>query len=79
MAVVEARVVDQAIQRPQSDALGIRRAIGRGQVEGKAKTLGLRMKRRAARWRKRNVHAMASIICMRHAEQQWKTYWSLAA
>jgi len=62
-----------------AERLGSGRAIGSGQVEGKAKTLGLRMKRRAARWRKRNVRAMASLICMRHSQTEWATYWSLAA
>jgi hypothetical protein len=36
------------------------RAIGSGQVEGEAKTLGLRLKRRGARWNKRNVQPMAA-------------------
>ena len=49
------------------------RAIGSGQVEGKAKTLGLRLKRRGARWNKRNVHPMASLICVRHSSQ-WDSY-----
>ncbi len=51
------------------------RAIGSGQVEGKAKTLGLRMKRRAARWKKKNVQAMASLVCVRHS-CQWEPYWA---
>jgi hypothetical protein len=55
------------------------RAIGSGQVEGTAKTLGLRMKRRAARWKKRNVRAIASLICVRHSSHEWAAYWSLAA
>jgi hypothetical protein len=54
------------------------RAIGSGQVEGEAKTLGLRMKRRGARWNKRNVQPMASLVCVRHTSQ-WETYWTLAA
>lgn len=54
------------------------RAIGSGQVEGQAKTLGLRLKRRGARWNKRNVHPMASLVCVRHSSQ-WETYWALAA
>jgi hypothetical protein len=54
------------------------RAIGSGQVEGKAKTLGLRLKARGARWRMRNVQAMASLVCVRHSSQ-WEAYWSLAA
>lgn len=54
------------------------RAIGSGQVEGKAKTLGLRLKRRGARWNKRNVAAMASLVCVRHSSQ-WDPYWAMAA
>lgn len=54
------------------------RAIGSGQVEGKAKTLGLRLKARGARWRRRNVLAMASLVCVRHSAQ-WESYWTLAA
>jgi hypothetical protein len=47
-------------------------------VEGQAKTLGLRLKRRGARWHKRNVKPMASLVCVRHSSQ-WETYWTLAA
>lgn len=54
------------------------RAIGSGQVEGQAKTLGLRRKARGARWRRRNVLAMASLVCVRHSSQ-WESYWTLAA
>jgi hypothetical protein len=54
------------------------RAIGSGQVEGEAKTLGLRLKRRGARWNKRNVQPMASLVCVRHSSQ-WEPYWTLAA
>jgi hypothetical protein len=54
------------------------RAIGSGQVEGKAKTLGLRLKRRGARWNKCNVAPMASLICVRHSSQ-WDAYWIMAA
>lgn len=54
------------------------RAIGSGQVEGKAKTLGLRMKARGARWRNRNVLPMASLVCVRHSSQ-WEAYWAMAA
>jgi hypothetical protein len=52
------------------------RAIGSGQVEGEAKTLGLRLKRRGARWNKRNVQPMASLVCVRHTSQ-WDAYWAL--
>jgi hypothetical protein len=51
------------------------RAIGSGQVEGKAKTLGLRLKRRGARWNRRNVQPMASLVCVRHTAQ-WNAYWN---
>lgn len=54
------------------------RAIGSGQVEGKAKTLGLRLKARGARWNRRNVLPMASLVCVRHSSQ-WEPYWALAA
>jgi hypothetical protein len=53
------------------------RAIGSGQVEGEAKTLGLRLKRRGARWKRRNVQPMASLVCVRHT-RQWDAYWALA-
>lgn len=52
------------------------RAIGSGQVEGKAKTLGLRLKARGARWRNRNVRPMASLVCVRHGSQ-WDSYWKV--
>ena len=54
------------------------RAIGSGQVEGAAKTLGLRLKRRGARWNRSNVQPMASLVCVRHT-CQWETYWAMAA
>jgi len=54
------------------------RAIGSGAVEGQAKTLGLRLKARGARWRKKNVRAMASLVCVRNSVQ-WNAYWQLAA
>ncbi len=42
------------------DRLASGRAIGSGAVEGQAKTLGLRLKARGARWLKKNVRPMAS-------------------
>ena len=54
------------------------RAIGSGAVEGQAKTLALRLKRRGVRWNRKNVQPMASLVCVRHSVQ-WKAYWSLAA
>ena len=50
-------------------------AIGSGAIEGWAKTLGLRLKARGARWRKRNVAGMASLGCVRNSSQ-WSAYWS---
>jgi Uncharacterised protein family (UPF0236) len=61
-----------------ADRLKAGRAIGSGQVEGKAKTLGLRLKRRGARWNKCNVAPMSSVICVRHSSQ-WEPYWAMAA
>ena len=53
------------------------KVIGSGQVEGKAKTLGLRLKLRGARWNKRNVQPMASLVCVRKSSQ-WEPYWAMA-
>jgi hypothetical protein len=50
------------------------RAIGSGAVEGQAKTLGLRLKARGARWLKKNVRPMASLVCVRNSVQ-WDSYW----
>jgi hypothetical protein len=52
------------------------RAIGSGQVEGKAKTLGLRLKLRGARWNLGNVQPMASLVCVRRSSQ-WEPYWAM--
>lgn len=52
-------------------------AIGSGQVEGQAKTLGLRLKRRGARWNRYNVLSMAALVCVRHSSQ-WEPYWAMA-
>ena len=51
------------------------RAIGSGAVEGQAKTLGLRLKARGARWDLTNVRPMASLVRVRHGPQ-WESYWS---
>jgi hypothetical protein len=61
-----------------AERLDAGRAIGSGQVEGKAKTLGLRLKARGARWCSRNVQPMASLVCVRHSSQ-WEAYWAVAA
>jgi hypothetical protein len=54
------------------------RAIGSGAVEGQAKTLGLRLKARGARWKRKNVRAMAALVCVRHSDQ-FGNYWANAA
>ena len=54
------------------------RAIGSGQVEGAATTLGLRLKRRGACWNKGNVQPMASLVCV-HPTCQWDAYWTMTA
>lgn len=54
------------------------KAIGSGTVEGWAKTLGLRLKARGARWLKQNVNKMASLGCVRNSSQ-WQAYWHTAA
>lgn len=53
-------------------------AIGSGVVEGAAKTLGLRLKARGARWRHKNARAMAALICCRQTDQ-WELFWKRAA
>jgi hypothetical protein len=53
-------------------------AIGSGSVEGAAKTLGLRLKARGARWRHKNARAMAALVCCRQTDQ-WELFWSRAA
>ena len=53
-------------------------AIGSGAVEGAAKTLGLRLKARGARWRHKNARSMAALICCRQTNQ-WELFWSRVA
>jgi hypothetical protein len=53
-------------------------AIGSGSVEGQAKTLGLRLKARGARWKIRNVLSMTALVCVRTSDQ-WEAYWAQAA
>lgn len=60
-----------------AERLAAGRAIGSGAVEGQAKTLGLRLKARGARWRKSNVRPMASLVCVRNSSQ-WAKYWANA-
>lgn len=57
-----------------AERLAAGRAIGSGAVEGQAKTLGLRLKARGARWTIPNVRPMASLVCVRHSDQ-WDAYW----
>jgi len=59
-----------------AERLAAGRAIGSGIVEGQAKTLGLRLKCRGARWNRANVRPMASLVCVRHSPQ-WDAYWDL--
>jgi hypothetical protein len=51
------------------------RPIGSGMVEGGAKTLGLRLKARGARWCVDNVDRMAGLCCLRHSTY-WEAYWA---
>jgi hypothetical protein len=59
------------------DRLATGRAIGSGAVEGEAKTLGLRLKARGARWLEANVRPMAGLVCVRNSAQ-WESYWLAA-
>jgi len=59
------------------EQLAAGQAIGSGTVEGWAKTLGLRMKARGARWRRKNVAKMSALVCVRNGGQ-WPSYWSQA-
>lgn len=54
------------------------RVIGSGAVEGQAKTLNLRLKRRGARWNLANVQPMASLVCVRQSPH-FDAYWASAA
>lgn len=60
------------------ERLAAGQAIGSGSVEGWAKTLGLRLNARGARWCQKNVPKMAALICVRNSSQ-WPAYWSAAA
>jgi hypothetical protein len=53
-------------------------AIGSGVVEGAAKTLGLRLKARGARWKHKNARAMAALVCLSQSHQ-WADFWQHAA
>jgi hypothetical protein len=60
------------------ERLAAGQAIGSGSVEGWAKTLGLRLKARGARWCRKNVGGMSALICVRNGGQ-WPAYWSRKA
>jgi hypothetical protein len=60
------------------ECLATGQAIGSGVVEGAAKTLGLRLKARGARWKHKNARAMAALVCVRHG-QEWSGFWKAAA
>jgi hypothetical protein len=59
------------------ECLATGKAIGSGVVEGAAKTLGLRLKARGARWKHKNARAMAALVCVRHG-QEWSSFWKAA-
>jgi hypothetical protein len=52
------------------------RSIGSGAIEGLAKTLGNRLKRRGARWKKQHVKPMAALILLRHSPH-WDNFWTM--
>ena len=60
------------------ERLACGQAIGSGAVEGGAKTLGLRLKARGARWRQTNAQAMAALICVRNGSAG-SSSWMAAA
>jgi hypothetical protein len=60
------------------ERLAAGQAIGSGVVEGAAKTLGLRLKARGARWKQKNARAMAALVCVRNG-QEWSDFWTHAA
>jgi hypothetical protein len=60
------------------ECLATGQAIGSGVVEGAAKTLGLRLKARGARWKHKNARAMAALVCVRNG-QEWSSFWKAAA
>ena len=60
-----------------AENLKVGKAIGSGVVEGAAKTLGLRLKARGARWRQKNVRPMAALICVRNGDE-WSSFWNKA-
>jgi len=71
-----AKHVSQTNRLQYRQRLAAGQAIGSGAVEGWAKTLELRLKARGARWRKSNVHRMATLGCIRNSSQ-WSAYWAM--
>jgi hypothetical protein len=61
-----------------SERLATGKAIGSGVVEGAAKTMGLRLKARGARWRHKNARVMAALVASRNTHQ-WVAFWQSAA
>ena len=70
--------VSQMRRLDYRDCLAAGKAIGSGVVEGAAKTLGLRLKARGARWKHKNAQVMAALVCARNG-QEWSSYWNPAA
>ena len=64
-------------RRTYAERLEAGRAIGSGQVEGEAR-LWACAGNAAARWNRRNVQPIASLVCLRHTGQ-WASYWASAA
>ena len=54
------------------------KSIGSGAIEGLAKTLGLRLKLRGARWKRKHIRPMAALINLRHSPS-WAYYWTSKA
>jgi hypothetical protein len=52
------------------------RSIGSGAIEGLAKTLGWRLKKRGARWKRKHVQPMTALIHLRHSPR-WRKYWEI--
>ena len=60
-----------------AENLAAGQSIGSGVVEGAAKTLGLRLKARGARWKHKNVRAIAALVCVRNGAE-WSSFWTKA-
>ena len=53
------------------------RSIGSGLIEGRIKTVGLRMKARGARWVERNAEHMTALVALSNGTL-WDNYWNVA-